>query len=165
MRINNHVATMSTLGDPVATVTVVKKFLFCMPERYVQIAMSIETLLDLKTMSLEELIGRLRAAESRYALGSGGTSSAAGGQLLLTEEEWEARRKQRQQGQSSGGGGSGGNGNNNRCRSKAQANDAPAQPQYDANGREQDGALLHALQGAPSRTQTEAAASQCCAGG
>lgn len=50
MRLNNHVNHMATLGDPVATVQVVKKFLACVPEKYMQIAMSIETLLDLKTM-------------------------------------------------------------------------------------------------------------------
>ena len=50
--------------------------------------MAIETLLDLDTLSVEELVGRLRSAESRDALhtpanGNGGGTSD---KLLLTEE-------------------------------------------------------------------------------
>ncbi|CAD6254211.1 unnamed protein product [Miscanthus lutarioriparius] len=49
--------------------------------------MAIETLLDLNDTSLEELIGRLKAAEERFNLG--GTGSVA--RLNLTEDELVAR--------------------------------------------------------------------------
>jgi hypothetical protein len=77
----------------------VRKFLEVVPRKYMQIAMSIETLVDLNTLSIDELVGRLKAAEERSGLDEEG---ASGGQLLLTEEEWQARSK--------GGGGSSGGG-------------------------------------------------------
>jgi hypothetical protein len=67
--------------------------------------MSIETLVDLNTLSIEELVGHLKAAEERFGLDKEG---ASGSQLLLTEEEWQARSKGRDSGGSSGGGSSGG---------------------------------------------------------
>jgi hypothetical protein len=64
-------------------------------------ACSIETLLDLSDMSIEELSGHLAASEGR-----GEPEQGVGGQLLLTEEEWRARDAGRSpgDGQSSGGG-------------------------------------------------------------
>jgi hypothetical protein len=53
-------------------------------------ACSIETLLDLSTLSIEELSGRLSASEGR-----GEPEQDASGRLLLTEEEWETRHQQR----------------------------------------------------------------------
>jgi hypothetical protein len=60
-------------------------------------ACSIETFLDLNTLSLEELSGRLSAVELR-----GSSDQEASGRLLLTEEEWSARQQHRAQGSSSG---------------------------------------------------------------
>ena len=48
---------------------------------------------DLKTMSMEELVGRLRVAEERC--GGGEVAADSAGLLLLTEEQWEARRRER----------------------------------------------------------------------
>jgi len=69
--------------------------------------LSIETLLDLETMSVEELVGRLKAAEERHDLSGTGNNIA---RLNLTEEELVARISKRLQiggggdrGQSSGG--------------------------------------------------------------
>lgn len=52
---------------------------------------SIETLVDLDTLTIEELVCRLKAAEERYNLDADGVT---GEQLLLTEE-WRARRRRR----------------------------------------------------------------------
>ena len=41
-------------------------------------------------MSVEELIGRLRSAAERCAIG---TTDGSGSQLLFTEEQWLARAK------------------------------------------------------------------------
>ena len=62
VRINNLAARLRTLGDDHTEPTVVRRFLQALPPRYHQIAMSIETLLDLDEMSVEELVGRLKAA-------------------------------------------------------------------------------------------------------
>jgi hypothetical protein len=41
----------------------VKKLFRCIPEKYKQIARSIESLLDLSMMSIEEAIGRLKVVD------------------------------------------------------------------------------------------------------
>jgi hypothetical protein len=64
-------------------------------------ACSIETLLDLKELSIEELSGRLASSEGHNEL-----EQDTSGTLYLTEEEWRARSKSHQPG--SGGSGSGG---------------------------------------------------------
>ena len=68
MRITSLVNQLRTLGDNVEEVRVVQKLLCVVPSRYAQIAVAIETLLDLSTISVEELIGRLRTARRRGAL-------------------------------------------------------------------------------------------------
>jgi len=72
---------------------VVRKFLSVVPKRCKQMACSIMTLLDLNTLSIEELIGRLKAAEECDEEEE--TGSRASGKLLLSEEEWFARLKLR----------------------------------------------------------------------
>jgi hypothetical protein len=98
MRITTLANNLRSLGDTVEEVKIIQKFLREVPSQYGQIACSIETLLDLNGMSIEELIGRLRSSGERCNIGNTDTS---GGQLLLTEEEWAARAKQREQGQGS----------------------------------------------------------------
>ncbi|KAG8076451.1 hypothetical protein GUJ93_ZPchr0006g40632 [Zizania palustris] len=108
LRITNLANNLRSLGDTVAEVKIVQKFLREVPAQYAQIACSIETLLDLNDMSVEELIGRLRSASERCSIGE---SAGTGSQLLLTEEEWMARGRKKEQGQGSGSNGSGGKGN------------------------------------------------------
>jgi hypothetical protein len=92
MRLNTLASKLRTLGEKVDEVRLVKKMLRIVPKQYRQIAMSIlVTLLDLNTLSLEGLVGRLRAAE----VGGDEEEEAQGMvRLLLTEEQWEARRHQ-----------------------------------------------------------------------
>ena len=78
-----------------------------MPPRFAQIALSIETLLDMSTLSIEDVTGRLKVVEDRAETPA---RTAAGGQLLLTEEQWAAPLRERKQGGLlclAGGGGSG----------------------------------------------------------
>ena len=83
---------LRTLDDVYTEPTVVRQFLQALPPRYHQIAMSIETLLDLNSMSVEELVGWLKAAEECQGLSGTGNSIA---QLNLTEEEFVARVSKR----------------------------------------------------------------------
>ena len=92
VRINRVVQQRRTLGDEVDEVTVVRKFLQALPPRYHQIVMSIETLLDVEDVPVEELVGRLKTAKERHALTGGGTGLA---QLNLTEDELVARLSKR----------------------------------------------------------------------
>jgi hypothetical protein len=87
MWIATLVNNLRSLGDTVEEVKVVQKILHEVPERYGQMACSIETLLDLNTISVVELLGRLRSSDGR----AGATAPATGGGtiLLLTEEEWD----------------------------------------------------------------------------
>lgn len=92
MRINALAADLRTSGEEIEDTRVVKKMLRVLPQRYAQIAISIETLLDLKTLTIEELVGRLRMAEDWIEIES---VTDKAGRLLLTEEDWVSRNRYR----------------------------------------------------------------------
>ena len=56
MRMNGIANKPRTLGENLDEVKVVKKLLRIVPSKYTQVAIAIEQLLDLKTMSMEELV-------------------------------------------------------------------------------------------------------------
>jgi hypothetical protein len=93
VRLNSLAAELRELGEKMEEQRVVKKMLRVVPARYNQITCSIEMFADMKTMSMEELVGRLRVAEERC--GGGEVVVNIAGLLLLTEEQWEARRRER----------------------------------------------------------------------
>ena len=86
MRINALAANLRTSGETIDETQVVKKMLRVLPKRYLQIAISIETLLDLKTLTIEELVGRLKMAEDR--LGIEAVTDKAGKLLLTKRTGW-----------------------------------------------------------------------------
>jgi len=92
MRITNLVATLKSLGENIDDSRVVKKFLRVLPSRFNQVAVSIEMFCDMKELSVEELVGRLRAAEDRIGDKVDQLADKTG-KLLLTEEEWLERHK------------------------------------------------------------------------
>ena len=69
--------------------------------KYIQIDLSIETMLVLSTLTIEDVTGRLRAVDERLEQATATTGS---GELLLTEEEWAAPRKKSEEVSSSRGG-------------------------------------------------------------
>ena len=71
---------------------VVAKYLRVARPRYRQLVVSTETLLDIDTLSVEEVTGRLKAATDDEPA----PAQTIGGKLYLTEEEWEARRRRRE---------------------------------------------------------------------
>jgi hypothetical protein len=77
----------------------VEKLFRCIPEKYKQIARSIESLLDLSTMSIEEAIGHLKAVDGDEPQPLSGPITV-GGKLHLTREQWEACQGDGKKGQS-----------------------------------------------------------------
>lgn len=95
MRITSLVNNLRVLGDTKDETEVVRKILQVVPERLEQVAISIETLLDVGTMTVEEVIGRLRAVEQR--LEARKLTAELGSRLLLSTKEEEMITQLRRQ--------------------------------------------------------------------
>jgi hypothetical protein len=67
----------------------VEKYLRIVPKKYTRIALSMETLLDLSPLSVEEVTGRLKVDDREEAPPTNPIS--ADDKLLFTEEQWLAR--------------------------------------------------------------------------
>jgi hypothetical protein len=91
--LNGMVATLATLGEIVEEKKVVKKILRCVPPRLKQIALAISTLLDVESLTIANLAGRLKAAEEAFE--EPPSAFQQDGKLYLTEEEWDVRRVRR----------------------------------------------------------------------
>jgi hypothetical protein len=87
MRVNGIVSGLRELGEKIEDNRVVRKILRVLPRKMRQVAVSIQMLCDLNTMSVEELLGRLRVAEEQDDV----EESTDPARLLLTEQQWEAR--------------------------------------------------------------------------
>jgi hypothetical protein len=90
MRVNGIVSSLRELGEKIEDSHVVQKILRVLPRKMRQVAVSIQMLCDLNTMSVEELLGRLRVAEEQDDIEEESTDPA---RLLLTEQQWEAHRR------------------------------------------------------------------------
>jgi len=90
LRLNTLLQKMVQFGDDTyGEERAVEKLFRCVPEKYKQMARSIESLLDLSTMSIEEAIGRLKVVDSDEPQSLSGPITT-GGKLLLTREQWLA---------------------------------------------------------------------------
>ena len=58
LRISNLASALRSLGDSCDEEKVVRKFLSVVPSRFVQIAFSMETMMDPATLTIEEVVGR-----------------------------------------------------------------------------------------------------------
>jgi hypothetical protein len=93
MHITGLTSNLQELGEKMEDRHIMRKLLCVVPKWYNQIACSIEMFSDLNTMSVEELIGKLRATEDHVTMEDAAEASAGVGRLLLTEEQCEAHRR------------------------------------------------------------------------
>ncbi|KAM0826515.1 hypothetical protein ACQ4PT_068834 [Festuca glaucescens] len=101
LRLNTLLQKMVQFGDDTYDEErAVEKLFRCIPEKYKQMARSIESLLDLSTMSIEEAIGRLKVIDTDEPQPLSGPITT-GEKLLLTREEWDAGHGDRKKGESS----------------------------------------------------------------
>ncbi|KAK1684558.1 hypothetical protein QYE76_045406 [Lolium multiflorum] len=89
IRLTAIINDLELLGDPVEEYRAVLKYLRVVPKRYRPMVMAIEQTVNLRTLTIEEVTGRLITAEEGYNLDDVGDGV---GKLLLTEE-WAARQK------------------------------------------------------------------------
>jgi hypothetical protein len=73
---------------------------WCIPKKYKQIARSIESVLDLSMMSIEDAIGHLKVIDDDEPQPLSG-SIMVGEKLHLTQEQWEACQSDEKKGESS----------------------------------------------------------------
>jgi hypothetical protein len=91
MRLSGIIHQLATLGDPESDEKVVLKYLCIARSRFKQLVLSIETLLDVSTLSIEEVPGCLKGAEDDVVEAPTGK-----GRLLLTKEEWPEKNKKKE---------------------------------------------------------------------
>ncbi|GJV34844.1 hypothetical protein Tco_1407321 [Tanacetum coccineum] len=65
MKVNNIVSNIRALGEKVEEAYVVKKLFRVVPSKFLQIASTIEQFSNLDNITVEEVIGRLKAHEER----------------------------------------------------------------------------------------------------
>jgi hypothetical protein len=104
---------------------VVEKLFRCIPEKYKQIARSIEPLLDLSTMSIKEVIGRLKVIDGDEPQPLS-EPITVGRKLHLTREQWEVCQGDGKKGDSPPSTGGRKRGKQHKSRGGAPGNQKPA---------------------------------------
>jgi hypothetical protein len=144
LRLNTLQQKMVQLSDDTyGEERVVEKLFRCIPEKYKQIARSIESLLDLSMMSIEELIGRFKVIDGDEPQPLSGPITV-GGKLHLTREQWEACQGDGKKGESPPSTGGRKRGKRHKSRGGAQAG---------AQGRV-EGSARRGAPAAPSTTRS-----------
>jgi hypothetical protein len=95
MCLGSLVIALGTLGEEIKEQQVVQKLLRVIPKHLSQVAIVIGVTQDLSKLMLEDVSGRLRAAEDRAGEEDALPPPRIDGKLLLTEEQWNERTHQR----------------------------------------------------------------------
>ena len=91
IRITGLANSIPTLGRSINEIEIVKKMLQIAPDHLEQVAILIETLLDVNDLTVEEVTIKLCNVEQRKK--NVASAVVKQGRLLLIEEEWLARLK------------------------------------------------------------------------
>lgn len=91
MKLTSIVSKIRALGEKVEEAYVVKKLLRVVPKKFLQVVSTIEQFGDFNIMTVEEVIGRLKAYEERIRI----YADDEGEHLLLTRAEWRAKERSR----------------------------------------------------------------------
>lgn len=89
MKLYGIVTNIRALGETMEETYVVKKLLHAVPSKYLQIASTIEQFGNLEEMTVEEIVGWLKAHDERLR----GKTEGSVDQLLLTEEDWRKKEE------------------------------------------------------------------------
>jgi hypothetical protein len=84
---------LRSLRDEIPNKKVVKKMLQSMLDHLEQATTTMETVLDLDALSIEEAAGHLHVVENHRKKKQASVGKEDGGQLLLMEEQWKAQSK------------------------------------------------------------------------
>ncbi|XP_074347210.1 uncharacterized protein LOC141686045 [Apium graveolens] len=84
IRMNSLVTNIRALGEIMEESYVVKDLLRVVSARFLQITSTLEQFGDMENMTVEEIVGSLKAHEERVK----GKTEMRESQLMLTEEEW-----------------------------------------------------------------------------
>ena len=87
MKLSGIVTNIRVLGETMEESSVVRKILRAVPDKFLQIASNIEQFGNVKVMTVEEVVGRLKAHELRMK----GRNESTGGQLLLASQNQRVR--------------------------------------------------------------------------
>jgi hypothetical protein len=88
LRIESLAESLWALGENLTDARVVKKMMRVLPKRFSQITALIETLLDVNTMLVEDLVSRLKSSEDRIVVEE---ITEQTGCLMLMQEEWPSK--------------------------------------------------------------------------
>lgn len=104
LRLTTMMQQLARYGDDsIDEERAIEKFLRVVPEKYLQVAITIETLMEYEELTIEDMTGRLKAID----LHAPSEPATSGGKLLFTEEQWLARQRERKKGEASSGSSSG----------------------------------------------------------
>ena len=74
-------------GEKLEEISVVRRFLRAAPPRYISVVSAIEQCVDLKTLTMDDLVGRFKAHDERMKITCGGAESDE--HVMLTRAQWK----------------------------------------------------------------------------